>query len=913
MKKHLLTLYLAFILSQSFCQSYELSGTVIDSTEGPLIAATIVLLESTDSTMVAFSLTNDKGFFELKNIEAGNYNLQITYIGYGTFQKPVICKGDEKKINLGQFKLSSANILGTVTVKGELTPIIVKKDTIEYNAAAFKVRPNATVEDLLKKLPGMEVDKEGNVKSDGEDINQVLVDGKKFFGNDPKMATKNIPADAVDKVQVYDKKSDKAEITGVDDGKEQKTLDLKLKEDKKNGMFGSVEGGYGTDDRYSARSNLFSFSKHTQTAVIAKYNNINSVGLSWNEYASLRTSGSGGRGSFSFNSNNAPISDQGNIGDAKSGTGGINFNYIKSKNTDLNLSYFISGTDKVLLQDTESENFNPRASYIGINSLNEETDNLRHNINGEYKTNIDSTKRLRITGNLGVVDLNSNTISNINNQTLEKINQSQNNKDESDETDNFQFSGGLSYTSRINNKGRSWALDASYQNNDEDYISNILQDLRFYDNIGILESTELINQNIDDNESSGYYNIDLTYTEPLSEQLYLSLELGLENNNSDRKREVYDILDNNDHVLRDDLSGLFNNDYKSRTLGLKLTKNGDAIRLDVGANYQHSELVGTQNNLDPIDRKFDFLLPYLSLDFDNIHSSINYNTSINEPSITQLQPLPNISNALSIINGNENLVPEYRHSLSLRYFNFDRFNYRSIWANLRASYTKDKIINQKTLGENLETIFKPINADYSANIAANLSLGTPINPLHLKSRFRVSYSQNFGFTFINEDLNKVSTATHTYTLTLENKNQKYISAELWGKLEFNNTNYRNTEIADNNYLIKKFGLDIAIEFGKGWYLTSDFESNIFSEEQFGSNNKLNYWNASFAKGFNDGRFELKISANDLLNQNTGIQRQISELAVSETRSNAIGRYYILTALYKLSSFTPQGMRIRKFR
>ena len=321
---------------------------------------------------------------------------------------------------------------------------------------------------------------------------------------------------------------------------------------------------------------------------------------------------------------------------------------------------------------------------------------------------------------------------------------------------------------------------------------------------------------------------------------------------------------------------------------------------------------GTQNQLEPIDRSFNFILPEFSLDFDNIHLDVDYNTSVNEPSVSQLQPIPDNSNALNLILGNENLIPEYRHRLNFRYFKFNRFNFTSIWANLFGSYTKNKIINERTIGANLQSVSRPVNVDYSVNIGGNLSYGTPINARGIKTRFRINYSESFGFAYINNAQNKVRSSSNTYTLSIENKNQNRIGAEIYGRLRFNGTNYQNEEIEDNNFVVQDYGSEINIDLGKGWYWDTEFETNIYSQEQYGDDNVLNYWDMSIAKQFMEGRIELKFLVHDILNQNTGLSRAVNDFYINETRSNTIGRYGMLNVLYKLSKFNPdvKGHRMR---
>ena len=265
---------------------YSIFGTVLGDNEEALAGATVVLLNAKDSVLVNYGISDEEGKFELKKFKKGEYILQATYVGYEDFNELIrLDENDPEHIITKEIKLKPAvNLIDQVVVKDEHIPIRIKGDTVEYNANAFKTKPNAVVEDLLKKLPGVDVDRDGNVKAHGKDVEHVYVDGKEFFGDDPQMATKNLPAEAIDKVQVFDKQSDMSEFTGVDDGEREKTINLTLKEDKKNGVFGNITGGYGTDDSYEGKMNLNHFNKKMQLSVLGMANNTNEQGFSIQDY-----------------------------------------------------------------------------------------------------------------------------------------------------------------------------------------------------------------------------------------------------------------------------------------------------------------------------------------------------------------------------------------------------------------------------------------------------------------------------------------------------------------------------------------------------------------------------------------------------------------------------------------------------
>lgn len=310
-----------------------LSGHLADSaTNEPLTGATVLLLQPTDSVMAAFNISNTEGEFLLRRVKPGNYILSISYIGYKSISQRLEISDSKNETELGTIPMAAeTELLKEALITEERVPVRISKDTIIYNADAFKTQPNDVVEDLLKRMPGIEVESDGSIKAEGEEVEQVLVDGKEFFGSDPKIATKNLPARAIKEVQVFDKKSDMATFSGIDDGLRSKTINLKLKEDYKKGMFGNALAGYGTDKRYTGKFNLNSFNKKSQLSTIGQLNNINEQGFSINEYINFMGGMSNvmRSGRFRINSQSSaiPISDGLSNGDTDTGGIGLNLNH----------------------------------------------------------------------------------------------------------------------------------------------------------------------------------------------------------------------------------------------------------------------------------------------------------------------------------------------------------------------------------------------------------------------------------------------------------------------------------------------------------------------------------------------------------------------------------------------------------
>jgi hypothetical protein len=389
MKKILLmVLVLAAVAAQA--QKFSVKGQVTDTLASALPSTTVMLLNAKDSTLVNFGVSDLKGFFEIRNVNKGEYLLKVTFVGYASHMQRIITPVEPAAIDVGKIKLApQTKELDAVVIQGEKNPVTVKKDTIEFNAGSFKTKTNANVEDLLKAMPGIEVETDGTVRAQGEQVQRVTVDGREFFGRDPKLATRNLPADAVEKVQVFDRKSDNAQFTGIDDGQREKTINLELKEEKRNGAFGNLMAGVPERiiDRFQATGSVNKFSKGQQLSFSGMGNNINEQGFSIGDFMSFSggaqsmMGGGGGTRTVTIGGNSGGSGGGGpaiNFGGRQSGimtnyAGGVNFNKDLNKDTKLTSSYFYNHLDRNVITDLNRVNFfNPPLDTNLNNALNTE-------------------------------------------------------------------------------------------------------------------------------------------------------------------------------------------------------------------------------------------------------------------------------------------------------------------------------------------------------------------------------------------------------------------------------------------------------------------------------------------------------------------------------------------------------------
>ncbi len=401
-------LFLLLISLSTLSQRVTIKGVLYDSlAKQPVANATISLLQKKDSSLVSFTMSGDNGRFELNNISNGEYRMMISHVNYHNTYKSFKVDETVKEIDFGRVLMNDlTKVLEEVVVTNDAPPVTLVGDTVQYNAGSFKVQPNANVEDLLKKMPGIKVDKDGTVKAQGEKVNKVLVDGKEFFGNDPKIATKNLPADAIDKVQVYNRLSDQAQLTGFDDGNSEKTINLKLKKDKKKGYFGKINAGDGTDDRYQGKFNISSFKGARQMSAIGMANNTNTEAFTMMDILNFTgelkrmISGSGGNININIsNDNNSPLSGMAgtNSGINTIWGGGFNYNNIIGNKTDFTSNYFYNRFNPEKESHIQRQYFLPDSSYLYNQDAFSDNVNNNHRLNLTADFQIDSFHSIKVS------------------------------------------------------------------------------------------------------------------------------------------------------------------------------------------------------------------------------------------------------------------------------------------------------------------------------------------------------------------------------------------------------------------------------------------------------------------------------------------------------------------------------------
>lgn len=922
-----LTLFTLHFPFNACAQKLTIKGTLRDTANRPLEGATVMLLDGKDTSLVSFSRSQSTGAFEFKNVANAPYFLKATYMGLQPFQQTLTSQSTDV-LDLGAIRMVPVpKDLKEVVIKGERDPVTIKQDTIEYNAGSFKVQPNAAVEDLLKRLPGVEVDRDGTVRAQGQQVQRVTVDGKEFFGRDPKMATKNLPADVVDKVQVFDRKSDQAQFTGIDDGQREKTINLSLKEEKKKGIFGNVTAGVGDASRYSLKGNLNRFSKTRQLSFLGMANNINQQGFSIDDYMNFTGASqrmmSGGGVRLQFNSDDdaaIPLNFGGrNNGFVTSGGAGLNYNDQLSKKTELQSNYFYNQLDQLIERETNRETFLPVGTFKTLQNTAQKTTNATHRGNVTLDHKIDSLNSLKWTNNFNYSQNSSNTGSNTRSTNGGGMLENEGTRQSNAQGDTRKLNSELLWRHKFAKKGRTLSTNLILGLEQSDRAGTLRAVNTFYGPVGQVNRVDTLRQTNTQANDRQSYGITASYTEPLGKRKYLEFNYALNLTQNDVNRQVFDVNgEGRAPRFNPQLSNQFRNDFTYQRGGLNFRMNTQKANFSTGVSVQRSALEGDlilQNA--HISRTFVNVLPNVRYQYNFAASrnlNLTYDTDVREPSIQQLSPIVDNSDPLNIVTGNPNLRPEYNHRLNLNFFNFNQLKFSNFFAFANLTYTTNKIANAQQVDANLVRTYRPVNVKDDYTLNANISKGFRIKAIGTRVNFTTNLVLNRGITPVNDVDNLTRRLESRNRLRLEYRYKELLDLSTGAAITFNQTSYSLNPNLNQSFINQNYEAEGNWKLSKTLSVNSTLDYSIYNFAGSDFNAKVPLWNASVSKFFLKGnRGELKFSVVDMLNRNVGINRIAQGNFVQDERIRSLGRYFLLSFTYSLKSFMggmpSGGMRV----
>ena len=933
-------LLMVFLSAEAQKADGIIKGKLVDTVANTGITeATISVINSSDSSLASYSISDKKGQFEIQGLVAGSYNLVITHLTIETIKKQITISGINKTIDLGTIIVQKQiKTLGEVVVTND-APVIIKNDTVQFKAESFKTKPNATVEDLLKKIPGMTVEKDGSVSSQGETVQKVYVDGKEFFGTDPKLATKNLTADMVESVQVFDDMSDQAKFTKIDDGSRTRSLNIKLKKDKNKGVFGRAQAGIGDQGRYEGNLSFNAFKGDRRVSLLFNGNNINKQGFSFSDIISSMGGfsgfsggggGGGGRGSGGGGGFGGLQLTTSNRGITKSLSTGLNYTDLWAKKVKVSGSYFISNSKPqqeessysrytFTQKNTGSDSLQYRTNESRYNSVNE---NHRFNLRFEYE--IDSSNSIMYIPSLTLqhsenynVDTNSTFVeippaakylyitgksSNIN------------------ERNGLTFGNNLLYRHKFGKVGRTVTLGWNSSVGNSESESFTLSNNDYFRSDGSFDYS--IKQNRQSNQKTTTNNNvwSASYTEPVGLNKLFEFNYAYTRNKNTSDKKTYDYNSSSDKFdspnLR--LTNEFENLFTAHRFGTNFRVQKTKYNYQLGLAVQQSELESYSYQADKnkdttISGKYVNYFPTANFNYTPVKNKnlrFRYSGRTNQPSVSQLQNVMDVSDPLNLKIGNPNLKQEFTHNLNAGYNTFNIMNFKFFAANISYSATSNKIVNSiDTIMNMIDSVArkvqvtKPENVNGYSSISSFITVGLPFKSVKMKGSSlnfsnNVRYTKNVSLLYKERNIGKTFNISQTAGF---NYNKEKLDFGVKATVGYTDIKYSVNKQLNEDYYTQTYSADFSYTFKKDFILSTDFDYYINSGLTDGYNQNIPLWSASFSKQFlKNKNAEIKFSVNDILNQNQSISRNTGDNYVQDTRSMVLKRYFMLTFLFKLN-------------
>ena len=862
---------------------------VLDSaTKAPVEAALFSVKYIGETNPRHHAMTDSTGTAIIKPVPVGRAEARIDYVGYKTHTATVDVKRGTN--DMGTIYLASANQLSSITVSATGNQILVKQDTIEFNASSFKMEEADMLEELIKKLPGVEIE-DGKIYADGKEVKKIMIDGKTFFMDDPNLASKNIPAKIVERIRLLDRQSDEARFTGIDDGEEETILDLSLKNGIFDNWFGNMGGGYGSNKRYEGALLAGRFTNTSQLSVLGNANNTNNAGfrdMAMDMLTSL-------------------------VGNTATGNGvtaskmaGANYNYeSRDKKLKTQNSYLYSTSDQVIEQTVD------RVSYLSdgvtqyshsINSNRNKTHGHRFNSETVYSPTENTSFTLRPSLQVGGGEFSRGR-----NFTTLRNSDSTNRGTSSSFGDNSSSKGAVTFIwrQRLGKPGRTMALVLNY-NFSRNTADGFNQSATSYFKNGAINRTKNVDQSYHRRNTSDGYAVYFTYTEPLGKNYFLQFAHRNAKTHSTTLRNTFDLNPETGKydIPDEDLTRDYKGDFSTRRYELSFRKQEKDYNFMVGASLQPSTTESTGRGKDTSYTVYNIAPTARFIHrFDGSrYLRITYRGTTSQPSLSQLLPLKDNSNPLVVQEGNDRLNPSFTHNLDMEYRTGKRNRFRWFSVTFRGRYTSNSIINRKEYTQDGVQLRKYINSDkgiYSAelrlmynyripdtdfywNLWTRSALNNGISYLNVNSNFEENQTTNLNFGLSNRLSYRLDDFEATASLALSYRRTWYSSESLE-----NLSLWTNRASGSVNWTINKT-----------WNIASDVTHRFFIGYSEGYGRSQTIWNASLSKTFYHKKMTARVKIYDILKSNKSISRTNAENYYQDVRNNTLGRYLMFTLLYR---------------
>ncbi|OOG76937.1 outer membrane beta-barrel protein [Flavobacterium sp. A45] len=885
--------------------SIAIKGGIYDSnTKAPLSGATVYFSNVKDSTVIEYTTTDKNGLFKfnIKKYDKPFY-LKINFMGYKSHvekQNGILADKDFGKLYLSQ----NANELETVVIKNDAPPIRVKKDTLEFNATSYKVRPDANVETLLKQLPGVEVDNDGKVSVNGREVTQFLVNGKTFFDKDGAVVLKNLPADIISKVQVSDFKTKKEELSKQASTSDNSSINFTIDEKKNKGYFGKFLGGYGTDDRYEASFLLNYFNNKQKISLLASSNNINSTGFTMDD---VFDSMGGGRNNRGGNNRGGGVTNGKGI--TESNLVGLNYNDEWSNNFLAMGSYNFSNTVTKNESKSNQANFLPTGTIFTESDSKTRNENTANKANFEFEYKVDPDTRIVFTPK--VEQTRSNSLSESSSYSVDEnelaLNESKSKSYKENTATNFGNT--INFNKAFEKKSRNLSFVFNNNNTKSDSDALNVSETIFYQDG---RPNDLRNQNGKTDNTSDSYSTDIEFIEPITDSLRIRLgsDFDWSNTVNDVKTYDYDASTDSYSVLNGALTNYTTSRQNSITpkVGLTFEKNKFSFNLN-----SRTSIVDFDNHSFYLNKNTDlnqkYILPYGSAQIrytlDRTKGlTIRYEYSNSLPSSDQLLPVANLSNPLNSIIGNPNLDTNKKNSVNINYRNFDMRTRSGYGLYARGDFFDSEIVsisNYDASGKRITT-YKNVSGTYSTSIGGNWgqSIKNDAHVVRYGLGLNGSYSLDKGFT--NDVLYDAKSLGVSPRVHMSYDYGELLTVAPSYSLSYSESRYTNSSLDASSNVVHKINLQTTSYWPSNWILGNDFGYTYNSNISDDFKKDFYLWNTSLSYVFLNKAMALKVKVYDILNQNQSATRTISPTTIRDEENTVLKRYVMFSLSYKLGSF-----------
>lgn len=849
----------------------------------------MVVLARADSALVQFGTSGSDGAFRVRRLGSGMYVLRVSHVGFKTIQRVLVM--DSADVDVGLIELlPQATVLEELVVTEDRLPYVVRGDTIIYNALAFFLRPQDMVEDLLRRLPGVEVDRNGTIIAQGKVVEHVLVEGREFFSNDPTIATRNLPADAVDGVQIYDQASDREELTGIADGQEEKTINLQLTQEAKRGAFGQTTGGLGgaawDDGRYFGRASAFRFAPRTQLALIGNADNVNQPGFSQDQLRSFRGAGSPMRAESGF---------------GKSLGGGFNANSDLGDHTTWNASYLVTDYSNT------SESVRSRQELLGSDfvadgdevSLNDSED-LAHSVAVKADSKLGEGHDLKFEGTLSRA-ISSATLSRTENTlTLAGAQLNIAQTTSSRDAGNLTGSSRLTWRKRVSERGHSMIVTSTVAGRTADTETQLSTHLQSFRGMGPLTQEALLQQQ-DLASHSFNHTHRLEFVLPIRGSRVLTWFMQLDATQRHQDKDYFDVLDGH-RMLNGPLSGRYRQQYRYWRSGTDFTvESSDRTWwMWTTLQVQHSNRQGSLpgNNRQVRSRFTHLLVRWLAQrDVGDAGTlKAQYYTRTIDPTLRQLQPFTDNSNPLRLYVGNPALTPEYRHDLGMGYARIGDYSDFSLRIDLNVASSRNSIVYERQLDARLRQIRRPINTGSARSAGGGVSVGRPIRSVGLDFDYDIDWADRI--EFVNKEESRLTALRHRFTIRVDYLSAGKVGVFARGGMAQNRIEYSLNSELDQGYLSGIGHLEAYWHPSEAWSFESMLEYEAFDRDWAGSRQQILLLDLSFSRIIASGRGTVEVELHDVLDHGREVSVVSAATYVEERHQESLGWYVMLKLTYK---------------